>query len=158
MSYGSASDPAGSISLRIRGGISAPTQARRLVLSQLEGQIEPTTAADVALIVSELVTNSVVHADVGPGRSLTVELVRLEDRVRIIVIDPGSPLEPRIRPPDPDTLGGFGLFVVDELSEAWGVARDGTAGTRVWCDVLLDRSQSSKLQAMDADTASMSSG
>ena len=118
----------------------------------------PTTAADVALIVSELVTNSVVHANVGPSRTLTVELTRLEDRVRINVIDPGSRLEPRILPPDPERLGGLGLFVVDELSEAWGVARDGIAGTRVWCDVLLDRSQSSELRAVDSEAASVTSG
>ena len=60
--------------MRIRGGPDAPSRARRLVLSQLDGQIGPTTASDVALVVSELVTNSVVHADVGRRRTLTVEL------------------------------------------------------------------------------------
>lgn len=144
--------------MRIRGGMGAPSQARRLVLSQLEGQIEPTTAADVALIVSELVTNSVVHANVGPSRTLTVELTRLEGRLKINVIDPGSRLEPRIRPPDPERLGGFGLLVVDELSDAWGVARDGIAGTRVWCDVLLDRPQPPELHAVDNDAARVNSG
>ena len=69
--------------MRIRGGLSAPSRARRSVLSQLEGQIAPTTASDVALIVSELVTNSVLHANVGPGETLTVALTRLDDRVRI---------------------------------------------------------------------------
>jgi anti-sigma regulatory factor (Ser/Thr protein kinase) len=126
--------------MRIRGGVDAPSRARRSVLSELAGQIAPATAPDVALIVSELVTNSVLHANVGAGGTLTVELIRLDDRVRINVIDPGSPLEPRLLPPDPERLGGIGLRVVDELSEAWGVARNGIAGTRVWCDVLLDRS------------------
>jgi anti-sigma regulatory factor (Ser/Thr protein kinase) len=136
--------------MRIRGGVGAPSQARRSVLSRLDGQIAPTTASDIALIVSELVTNSVLHANVGPGTTLTVELTRLDDRVRINVIDPGSPLEPRLLPPDPDRLGGLGLFVVDKLSEAWGIARDGIAGTRVWCEVLLDRSRSSELRTADS--------
>lgn len=143
--------------MRIRGGMGAPSQARRLVRSQLEGHIEPATAADVALIVSELVTNSVIHANVGPGRTLTVELMRLDGRLRINVIDPGSRLEPRIRPPDPEGLGGFGLVVVDELSEAWGVARDGISGTRVWCDILLDRPQPSGLGAVDNEAAGVNS-
>ena len=63
-----------SISLRIRGGDDAPTRARRWVHAQLAGHIPATTASDAALLVSELVTNSVVHADVGAGRVLTVEL------------------------------------------------------------------------------------
>jgi anti-sigma regulatory factor (Ser/Thr protein kinase) len=135
-------DPDGSISLRIRGGVDAPRQARRWVLSRLESRVVQTTASDVAVVVSELVTNSVLHADVGPLRTLTVELITLDDRLRISVIDPGSRLEPRILPRDDNRIGGIGLLIVDELSEAWGVARDGVEGTRVWCDIALARSRS----------------
>ena len=113
------------------------------MLSQLGSHSAPTTASDVALVVSELVTNSVLHADVGPRRALTVELMMLDDRLRISVIDPGSPIEPRILPPDHERVGGIGLFLVNELSETWGVARDGAGGTSVWCEILLHRSQSS---------------
>jgi anti-sigma regulatory factor (Ser/Thr protein kinase) len=134
------SDSHGSISIRIHGGVDAPGHARKSVLSQLDGQVAGTTASDAALIVSELVTNSVVHAHVDASRALTVELMTLDDRLRIIVIDPGSRLEPRILPCDPETAGGFGLFVVSELSVAWGVSRDGIGPTCVWCDLLLDRS------------------
>jgi anti-sigma regulatory factor (Ser/Thr protein kinase) len=150
------SDPRGSISLRIRGGMDAPGRARRSVLSQLGSHIAQTTASDVALVVSELVTNSVLHANVGPRGTLTVELTRLDGRLRISVIDPGSRLEPRILPPDHDRVGGMGLFIVNELSEAWGVARDGIEGTRVWCDIPLDRSRSSELRAVDHEPASAS--
>ena len=55
--------------MRVRGGVGAPSRARRSVLSLLEGHIAPTTASDVALIVSELVTNSVLHANVDPDKS-----------------------------------------------------------------------------------------
>lgn len=142
------SDPPGLISMRIPGGVDAPSRARRYVLSELEGHIGPTTSSDVALVVSELVTNSVLHANVGPQRMLTVELMMLDDRLRISVIDPGSRLEPRILPPDRDRVGGNGLFLVNELSEAWGVARDGMEATRVWCDILLHRSRSLELRAV----------
>ena len=42
-------------------------------------------------------------------------------------------------PSDPDTPGGLGLFVVDELCETWGVSQD-LASTCVWCELLLDQS------------------
>ena len=54
-----------SICIRIRGGEDAPARARRWVRSQLPGDVPASTASDAALLVSELVTNSVVHADVG---------------------------------------------------------------------------------------------
>ena len=41
-------------------------------------------------------------------------------------------------PPDPETPGGLGLFVVDELCETWGVSQD-LGPTCVWCELLLDQ-------------------
>jgi hypothetical protein len=54
-------------------------------------------------------------------------------------------------PRDHERVGGVGLLLVNELSEGWGVARDGIEGTRVWCDILLDRSGSSELRAVDSE-------
>jgi anti-sigma regulatory factor (Ser/Thr protein kinase) len=129
-----------SISMRIPGGDDAPTRARRSVHAQLTGHIPAATASDAALLVSELVTNSVVHANVGAGRALTVEVRTLDDRVRIAVADPGSRLKPCLLPPDPETPGGLGLLLVDELCETWGVWQD-VGSTRVWCELLLDQSR-----------------
>jgi anti-sigma regulatory factor (Ser/Thr protein kinase) len=92
------SDLHGSISMRIRGSEDAPNRARRSVLSQLARDVPQTTASDVALVVSELVTNSMLHADVGARLTLTVGVVVVDDRLRISVIDPGSPLDPPILP------------------------------------------------------------
>ena len=55
---------------------------------------------DVALIVSELVTNSVVHAHVGSSQQLTISVAQLKDRVRIAVTDGGSETMPHLREPD----------------------------------------------------------
>ena len=107
--------------------------------SLLEGQIPATSASDAALLVSELVTNSVVHAKVGPRRALTVEVTTLDDRLRIAVTDPGSRLRPCMLPRDPETPGGLGLLLVDELCETWGVWQD-LGPTCVWCELLLDQS------------------
>jgi anti-sigma regulatory factor (Ser/Thr protein kinase) len=117
-------------------------RARRSVHAQLAGHVPGTTATDAALLVSELVTNSVVHAHVGPRRALTVEVTTLDDRVRIAVTDPGSRLRPCLLPPDPETPGGLGLVLVDELCETWGVRQD-LGPTCVWFELLLDQSRPS---------------
>ena len=145
----SAFQPPGSprpISVRIPGGDDAPTLARRWVRSQLEGHLPATTASDAGLLVSELVTNSVVHANVGAGRALTVEVTTLDDRLRIAVADPGSRRRPCMLPRDPGTPGGLGLFLVDELCETWGVRQD-LGLTCVWCELLLDQSAPSVVNA-----------
>lgn len=134
---------AGFIFIRIPGGDDAPTRARGWVRSQLEGEIPATAASDAALLVSELVTNSVVHANVGAGQDLTVELTTLDDRIRLAVTDPGSRMRPRMLPSDRETPGGLGLMVVDELCETWGAWQD-LGSTCVWCELLLDPSPPSE--------------
>jgi anti-sigma regulatory factor (Ser/Thr protein kinase) len=131
-------DPQPSISLRLHGGNGAPLRARRSVLPQLDRQLTETGAADVALILSELVTNSVVHANVGPDETLTVECTALPDRLRITVTDPGSRLEPRRPPPNQRASGGYGLMIVERLCSAWGVVRSPVGTTSVWCELPLD--------------------
>lgn len=131
-------DPHPAISMRLHGGTGAPLRARRSVLSQLGGQLTETGAADVALILSELVTNSVLHANVGPDETLTVQCTALPGRLRITVTDPGSRLEPHLRPADHDVSGGYGLMIVETLCSAWGVVRGGAGTTSVWCELPLD--------------------
>jgi anti-sigma regulatory factor (Ser/Thr protein kinase) len=131
-------DPHPSISIQLHGGTGAPLSARKLVLSQLSGRLTETGAADLALVLSELVTNSVLHANVGCDQTLTVECTALPDRLRITVTDPGSRLQPHLRPPDRDATGGYGLKIVDLLSCAWGVVRNAAGTTSVWCDLPLE--------------------
>jgi two-component sensor histidine kinase len=109
------------------------------LLTRLDAGVSTSRAADAALIVSELVTNSVLHAEVGADRAILLELTALGDRLRIAVIDPGSHLEPRILPANPDVPGGFGLRLVHHMSSAWGVIREAAGPTRVWCELPLDR-------------------
>ena len=123
----------------IRGGDRAPARARRHVLSQLESDIPGVQASDAALIASELVTNSVVHANVGIHQAILLELTTLDNHLRIAVTDPGSEREPRLLSTDRGAVTGFGLRLVDRLSSAWGVAHDAAGATRVWCDLPLDR-------------------
>ena len=89
---------------------------------------------DVVLVISELVTNSVRHA--GLGASEPVQLsVRVEgDMVRVAVRDPGPGFELPPAPSDPAHVGGWGLVLVDQLAEKWGVEHDGDANV-VWCEL-----------------------
>ncbi len=148
-------EPQTAISFCLPGGTNAPRLARQSVLSQLDQPATRAQASDAALLVSELVTNSVLHAHVGADQTLTVELRTLDDRLRIAVIDQGSELKPRMVPADSQKSGGFGLFLVDTLAAAWGVLHDGGGTTRVWFELLLDRDKAPRLSPASAPSASL---
>lgn len=84
-----------------------------------------TNIPNVILVLSELVTNAVLHAG-GAGR-VAVECI--DDSVRITVHD-SSPLVPR-SPADAPAIGGKGLHIVERLSSSWG-SRRCEAGKDVW--------------------------
>ncbi|WP_405890261.1 ATP-binding protein [Streptomyces sp. NBC_00133] len=88
---------------------------------------------DAALVVlSELVTNAVLHAHVSPGREIETRYLREADGVRIEVHDAADE-RPAARVPGES--GGWGLGLVDELADRWGVDdRDGV-GKSVWAVV-----------------------
>jgi hypothetical protein len=85
---------------------------------------------DVILVVSELVTNAVLHGQGTPVLRLTATAQRL----RIEVSDNSSVL-PALRPSGEN--GGWGLRLVGRLGENWGAARRGT-GKVVWCELSAD--------------------
>jgi anti-sigma regulatory factor (Ser/Thr protein kinase) len=125
------------ISFGVPGGTQAPRHARSVTSSHLR-HIDRAVASDAELIISELVTNSVRHAGVGSDQLVTVDLILLNEHLRIAVTDPGCDLEPRLTTESPDGLGGHGLRLVQQLSTAWGVGRDAVGATQVWCDLVLD--------------------
>ncbi|WP_418960027.1 ATP-binding protein [Streptomyces tritici] len=86
----------------------------------------------VALVVSELVTNAVVHT--GSARVIC-ELREGQDRLRISVHDEGGPAGPRIRDCGEEERGR-GLILVDAVSSAWGAdpTANGT-GRVVWAEL-----------------------
>ena len=90
---------------------------------------------DVRLLVSELVTNAVRHANLAPGDVILL-VIDLEDSVlRVEVHDPGGGFIPRAPAPDPARPSGWGLYLVEELADRWGVDSDDS--TLVWFE--LDR-------------------
>jgi anti-sigma regulatory factor (Ser/Thr protein kinase) len=116
--------------------VSAPSTARdvvRDVVAQLG-----TRAADARIIASELVANSVRHSDAPVGRPIALEVEFDADFVKIQVSDAGSGYQrDAVQQRTAGHDGGFGLLLVSELSDAWGVSGEG--GTCAWA--LLDRTK-----------------
>ncbi len=109
----------------------SPADARQMVRSSLESWGWDDLIDDAELMVSELVTNTIVHTDTTHA---IVALHRHPDRLRVEVTD-ASPLSP-IRPsePDPNRLGGLGLKIVAALALDWGV-RNTERSKTVWFEV-----------------------
>ncbi|WP_329620299.1 ATP-binding protein [Streptomyces sp. NBC_01255] len=86
----------------------------------------------VALVVSELVTNAVVHT---ASNRVICELREGEDTLRIAVRDEGGPAGPRMRDCGEDERGR-GLLIVDALCTAWGADRTGHGTAQiVWAEL-----------------------
>ncbi len=112
----------------------APAAARKLVVECLERRVAAPALEDAQLLVSELVTNSLRHS----GASMDEVVVSVElmpDRFRVGVQDSGSDAVIAARPADLETGGGFGLNLVQMLSERWGVERLTGGGTQVWAQL-----------------------
>jgi anti-sigma regulatory factor (Ser/Thr protein kinase) len=110
----------------------APALGRR-ALERLSEAIGRRRLADVELIASELITNSVLHGGLDEAALVHVRVRVGGRRVRIEVEDPGRGFEPRPVPAAGMDAGGRGLHLVDRLSSRWGFSR--TVTTLVWAEI-----------------------
>ena len=105
---------------------------RGCVVGRLRGRVPALVLQDALLVVSELVTNGVCHSGASDG-AIVVRVELTGTMVRLEVEDPGR--GGRVAPRAPDLSGGFGLNLVHELSERWGLERVAAGGTRVWAQL-----------------------
>jgi anti-sigma regulatory factor (Ser/Thr protein kinase) len=113
--------PAPALRVPIGAGTHAPAAARR-ALRELRPELGDARLRTCELLVSELVTNVLRHAPASDGLGPADMRVRLYgDRVRVEVRDGGPGFSPRARTPDQGPAGGWGLHLVDEMSDQWGV-------------------------------------
>jgi anti-sigma regulatory factor (Ser/Thr protein kinase) len=114
--------------LRFDATLDAPAQARKAIVAVLFEVGRRTSIPMVELVVTEIVSNAVVHAE-GP-----VDIVvRVEDdtlRVEVTDRSPDRPLVRRI----PGPTGGYGLPMIDSLSNAWGADHHEDHKV-VWADI-----------------------
>jgi len=122
------------LELRLAGGRDAPARAR-FALSGLNGSLGELRDA-VRLLVSELLANAVKHAGAGPDDILEVSLTATLRRIRAQVSDRGPGFEHAWTGRGP-LEEGFGLLLVDQLADRWGVTID--RGAHVWFEI--DRKQ-----------------
>jgi hypothetical protein len=116
------------------------------VASHLDGYRASLVDA-ATLLVSEVVTNAVLHA----GTDIEVALHRSVDRIRIDVAD-HSPALPAAKRYATDAATGRGLVMVEALAAAWGV--DAAMGGKVvWFELVdrIDRSNGMIAEGRDAD-------
>jgi anti-sigma regulatory factor (Ser/Thr protein kinase) len=107
------------LNLRLAGGKEAPSKARAS-LKLLNGSLGE-LRSPVELLVSEIVTNSVVHGATDHESSFELRLRAARDRVRVEVADSGAGFSPPPELPEPGQEGKFGLFLIDHLADRWGV-------------------------------------
>ena len=119
--------------LHVPAGPIAPTLARASVRTAAAG-LPDDAAADLALLVTEVVTNAVRHAAQGSIDDVIVR-VAADDRVRVEVVDPAPTFDPPVRgEPFENRPSGWGLFLLDRLASAWGVVPEGR-GKKVWFEL-----------------------
>ena len=110
--------------------------AARHAIDQLTDRLPAEQVGDVRLLVSELVTNSLRHAQLGAEDQIRLGVDVRDSLVRVEVSDSGTGFEFEGPADDPETVEGWGLYLVATLSDRWGVDRT-DRGTSVWFE--LDR-------------------
>lgn len=107
----------------------APTHARGFVAESLLGWGRSDLLDVGALVVTELATNAIRHANSG----FTVSLVRDGGVVRLFVGDNARTV-PQLQATGPSESGGRGLQIIDALAERWGHDLH-PSGKLVWAEL-----------------------
>lgn len=122
--------PGDSLVLDVDDDLHEIHRVRALTDDAVASQLDDRARYELLLVVSELVTNALIHGH-PPVR---VSLAHAGDEVVVEVYD-ASAREPRPRPPGRG-VGGYGLHLLDELADRWGTAPR-PPGKCVWCRVPL---------------------
>jgi anti-sigma regulatory factor (Ser/Thr protein kinase) len=125
--YAAADD---SLTMRLGGGTEAAATARR-ALSRLRSDIDPPLMETLRLLVTELVTNSVRHAE---ADSVLLHVLVRPSSVWTEVTDEGPGFDPASTGTPRAERSGWGLFLVERLADRWG-ARHEDGATRVWFEL-----------------------
>jgi anti-sigma regulatory factor (Ser/Thr protein kinase) len=116
--------------MRLGSGPEAAAEARRAI-AKLRADLDPPLMETLRLLVTELVTNSVRHT-AAESVTLTIAIGKSAVLTEVADTGPGFGTECVERAGEDGT--GWGLFLVERLSEKWGVKHDG-ASKRVWFEL-----------------------
>jgi anti-sigma regulatory factor (Ser/Thr protein kinase) len=109
----------------------AATMARTAIQDVLPG-VSPSVVSDAQLLTSELVSNAVRHAGLGPEDAIELAVAIMPDLLHVSVLDDGPGFEAAAV--EPDAVGGWGLLLVQTVSDRWGVIRGGRSN-EVWFEI-----------------------
>lgn len=90
-------------------------------------------AGDVALVISELMTNALLHGSLR-DRLIRVRLVTTPTALRVEVSDPRGERLPCVRDATGEDQFGRGLLLVGALADDWGVRPRAGVGKTVWAE------------------------
>ena len=125
-------DPS-TLEIELERNVDAPSLARAAIVGFCQdSQSSPNTIASLMLLVSETVTNAVVHPKVNPPGKIGLFARRGGEVIRVEVSDEGNGFKPSPREPG-ELGGGFGLYLLDKEAARWGV--QSTPRTTVWFEV-----------------------
>lgn len=119
--------PPTSSTLRLQPRMDAPAQARRH-LDEACRELAPEVRSDAGLVLSEIVTNAVVHA-----RTMITIAIECDESAVAVAVTDNSTGVPQLRLHGGLGEGGRGLLLVEELASAWGCdATNDGEGKVVW--------------------------
>ena len=113
-------------------------EARQHTRDRLKDVLDEERLQDALLIVSELVTNAVLHGF--PPGELSLEVGA--GQIRVAVGDSSEAL-PILQAHDDDAHRGRGIALVDALADEWGVDTTSPGHKRVWFELRIGDSASS---------------
>jgi len=109
-------------------------RARKLVTARLDAWNVQEESFVAELVVSELVTNAIRHAEP------PIELRLLQGRRLICEVSDASSTAPHLRRARTYDEGGRGLLLVGRLSRGWGT-RHSSTGKTIWAELALGSSE-----------------
>jgi len=118
--------------LRVPWAMSSAVQVRRTLVSALRALgVNETIIDEAEIVVSELVANSIRHAQPLPDGMIQVNWAESDGVVEVSVTDGGGPTTPAPAPTSPWSANGRGLRIVRSLAHEWGV-KDDVDSCTVW--------------------------
>jgi diguanylate cyclase (GGDEF)-like protein len=122
--------PAPALSLALAGGPLAPAHARA-ALAAFADEIGAAQLAMLRLVVTELVSNSVVHGGAGESDRIAIQITVRRGTIHGEVSDGGPGFTPHAPVAERET-GGLGLVILSRTASRWGTTHE---GRRVWFEL-----------------------